>query len=315
MRIVVRPDFDGIVCTVLLKEALGIDEPVQWVEPNAMQSGQVKIRKGDIIANLAYREQCTLWFDHHVSNRPNMPFEGAFELAPSAAGLIFSFFNNFDYAKNPGGVGDSVKKFQRDFTELVAATDKIDSASVTLDEVLHPEKYPYILLSTTIVSHRNTDEPYWDHLVDLLRNYDIRRVLEDPEVKKRCREALEADKIYISILKKHTVLNKHISITDFRSFDTMPVGNRFLVFTLFPEGIVNLKIRYHDEERETVIVSVSNNIFNRRCSVNTGLLCARFGGGGHFGAGSCSFDAGKTDEYLPEIIDILLKNEKHSLLN
>lgn len=310
MRIVVRPDFDGIVCTVLLKEALEIDEPVQWVEPNAMQAGQVKIRKGDIIANLAYRKESTLWFDHHISNRPNMPFDGAFELAPSAAGLIFNFVNNFDYAKNPGNVADSIKKFQRDFTELVVATDKIDSASVNLDEVLHPEKYPYVLLSTTIVSHRSEDEPYWNHLVDLLRKYDIHKVLEDPEVKKRCDEALEEDKKYIAILKEHTVMEKHVSITDFRPFDTMPVGNRFLVFTLFHEGVVNVKIRYHDEERETVIVSVGNNIFNRGCNVNAGLLCARFGGGGHPGAGSCSFDADKTGENLPVILDILLKNEK-----
>jgi len=197
MRIVVRPDFDGIVCTVLLKEALKIEEPVQWVEPNAMQSGEVKIRKGDIIANLAYRKECTLWFDHHVSNRPNIPFDGAFELAPSAAGLIFTFFNNFDYAKNPGSVAGSLKKFPRDFTELVAATDKIDSASVNLDEVLHPEKYPYVLISTTIVSHRSTDEPYWNHLVDLLRKCDIQKVLKSLEVQKRCDEALEEDKKYI----------------------------------------------------------------------------------------------------------------------
>ena len=64
MRIVARPDFDGIVCAVLLYEALDINKPVLWVEPNAMQDGQVEIRKGDIIANLSYQKNCTLWFDH-----------------------------------------------------------------------------------------------------------------------------------------------------------------------------------------------------------------------------------------------------------
>jgi hypothetical protein len=37
MRIVTRPDFDGIVCAVLLFEALDIKEPVLWVEPNHVQ--------------------------------------------------------------------------------------------------------------------------------------------------------------------------------------------------------------------------------------------------------------------------------------
>ena len=64
MRIVARPDFDGIVCAVLLYEALDISKPVLWVEPIAMQDGQVEIRKGDIIANLSYQKKCTLWFDY-----------------------------------------------------------------------------------------------------------------------------------------------------------------------------------------------------------------------------------------------------------
>ena len=33
MRVVTRPDFDGIVCAVLLKEAESIDEPIYWIQP------------------------------------------------------------------------------------------------------------------------------------------------------------------------------------------------------------------------------------------------------------------------------------------
>jgi hypothetical protein len=29
----------------------------------------VEIRKGDTIANLPYDDRCTLWFDHHYTNR------------------------------------------------------------------------------------------------------------------------------------------------------------------------------------------------------------------------------------------------------
>jgi len=38
------------------------------VEPKFMQDGQVEIRRGDVIANLPYDPNCTLWFDHHVTN-------------------------------------------------------------------------------------------------------------------------------------------------------------------------------------------------------------------------------------------------------
>ena len=115
MRIVTRPDFDGIVCAVLLIDALDIKEPVRWVEPNVLQRGQVEILKGDVIANLPYADNCTLWFDHHHTNQIDFPFNGVFKIAPSAAGIIFEHFRD---------------RFKRDYSELVTATDKIDSADL-----------------------------------------------------------------------------------------------------------------------------------------------------------------------------------------
>jgi uncharacterized UPF0160 family protein len=315
MRIITRPDFDGIVCAVLLSEALDIDEQIYWVEPNIMLTNQVEVHKHDLIANLAYHPNCLLWFDHHVTNQVFVPFNGAFKIAPSAAGIVFDFLNQRSCKKprpNNAGIACQVKKFKRDYTEMVAAADKIDSAQLSLDEVQHPEKYPYIILSMTIFSHISGDKPYWNKLVELLRKYEIPDVLKDPEVKRRVKASLENNKTYASLLKKHTVFNRHVSITDFRSYEKEPTGNRFLVFSLFPESSVNVKIRYHDDDRERLIVSIGHNIFNNRCQVNAGLLCARFEGGGHFGAGSCTFHDRKTDEYLPLIIDALLKNEPPS---
>lgn len=316
MRIITRPDFDGIVCAVLLCEALDIDEQIYWVEPNIMHPGQVEVHTRDIIANLAYHPNCLLWFDHHVTNQVTVPFNGAFKIAPSTAGIVFDFLNRFDPGKNPkdsARTAIQVRKFKQDFTELVAAADKIDSAQLTLHEVEHPEKYPYIQLSMTIFSHISFDEHYWNRLVELLRKYEIREVLKDPEVKRRTNASLKENRTYISHLKKHTTFNRDISITDFRSFKKMPTGNRFLVFSLFPETSVNVKIRYHDDDREKIIVSIGHNIFNSHCQVNAGLLCARFKGGGHFGAGSCCFHESKTGEYLPIIIETLLKNAPHTV--
>ena len=310
MRIIARPDFDGIVCAVLLHEALDIDEPVLWVEPNVMQSGTVEVRKGDIIANLSYHKNCTLWFDHHESNQMNIPFIGLFKIAPSAAGNIFEFFNNFDPANYPEEISKHVRKFGRDYSKLVAAADKIDSAKLSLDEILHPENYPCVSLSMTVISYKQEDVPYWNHLVKLLRKYDIPKVIDDGEVKERCHAVIEESKKYKRLVKKHTVLKDHVSITDFRSFEKMPTGNRFLVFSLFPDAAVNVKIRYHNTDRNLVIVSVGHSIFNDNCNVSAGLLCSRYGGGGHRGAGSCSFSADKAQENIDHIIEVLLKNEE-----
>ena len=99
MRIVTRPDFDGIVCAVLLYAVETIDQPVKWVSPNDMQKNRVDIQKDDIIANLPYNENCSLWFDHHFSNQLRYPVPGRFRIAPSAAGVVFEHSSTFTHVK------------------------------------------------------------------------------------------------------------------------------------------------------------------------------------------------------------------------
>ena len=294
MRIVTRPDLDGVVCAVLLKEVEKITEPVKWVQPNDIQKGLVDIRQGDIIANLPYDERCSLWFDHHYTNRITRPFKGAFELAPSAARVIFKYYK---------------QRLQRDYSELVNETDKIDSADLSMDEVLYPEKHPYLLLSMTIFGHDAAQERYWNRLVELLKRLRIDNILDDPGVEKRGRVVIEQDKKYKIYLDEYTQPNQHVCVTDFRPLDKPPDGNRFLVYALFPETVVSVKIRYADDAGKKIAVSVGHNIFNKNCNVNVGLMLSRFEGGGHRAAGSCRFDAGKADSYIPKIMDMLLKNE------
>ncbi|MCP4345402.1 MAG: exopolyphosphatase [Desulfobacterales bacterium] len=293
MRIVTRPDFDGVVCAVLLYETENITEPVNWVEPDEIQKGSVDIQQGDIIANLPYHEKCALWFDHHYTNQIDKPFKGSFKIAPSAAGVVFEYYRN---------------ELQSDYSELIKETDKIDSANLSKDEVLCPENYPYVLLSMTLSGHNRADELYWNRLVDLLGRFEVNRIHDDPEVKERSKAVIERNEKYKEYIKEHTELRQHVSITDFRSLPEAPSGNRFLVYLMYPESVVNMKIRYDSEKKEKIIVNLGHSIFNPNCNVNVGKLLSRFGGGGHRGAGSCSFDSGEADNIIPAIIDTLLKN-------
>jgi hypothetical protein len=294
MRIVTRPDFDGVVCAVLLFDAETISVPVMWAAPNDMQKGLVEIQSGDIIANLPYDNRCSLWFDHHFSNRIRRSFEGLFSMAPSAAGLIFKYYQG---------------KFKRDYAELVRETDKIDSADLSLDEILFPERFPYVLLSMTIQNQTISDEPYWNHLVNLLRERSITDVMSDPNVRERCDAKIQENKGYKTLLERHTVVRDHIAITDFRQFDTLPRGNRFLAYSMFPDAVASIKIGFQDETKEMLVVKIGHSILNKNCRVNVGQMLSYFEGGGHPGAGSCRFHVSKTDRYLKKIIGILVKNE------
>jgi len=305
MRIVTRPDFDGIVCAVIILEAQKRDLPVIWLEPSQVQNGNAEIQTGDIMANLPFDLRCSVWFDHHVSNgikldqylsnSMNRPIDGAFRIAPSAAGVVYQYYMEQG-------------KLTRNFDDLIKETDIIDAARLSMDQVLHPEKYPFILLSMTVKNRDDSDSTYWNRLVTLLRQKNIDEILTESDVKKRCAQVIDENMAYADILKRYTRIHGNISVTDFRSLDRAPSGNRFLTYSLFPQCIASVKIRYDDHDRDKVLVSIGRSIFNEGFDVNIGKLLARYGGGGHAGAGGCSMESSEAQQNLNEILDIMAAN-------
>jgi oligoribonuclease NrnB/cAMP/cGMP phosphodiesterase (DHH superfamily) len=293
MRIVTRPDFDGVVCAVLIAEALEIRRPPLWLEPSDIQQGRADIRAGDIVANLPFHPACEVWIDHHATNTAGRAFNGLLKDAPSAARLVLDYFT---------------PRLQRDFTELVEWADRIDSADITRDMVVHPEAYDYVLLSMTVSGEDRRDEPYWNRLVGLLGDGTIREVMADAETAERCRRVVEQNARYAEILKTCTRVQGHVSITDLRPIGGAPAGNRFLAYSLFPDACVNIRIRYEAAGADTVVVNIGHNIFNSGCNVHVGRLLAAFGGGGHRGAASARLPAHRAEEALVRIIDALEQN-------
>ena len=294
-RIVTRPDFDGIVCAVLLKDALNISTEIYWVEPSEIQSGKAHIQDGDILSNLPYSPNCSLWFDHHISNKPDHAFDGAFDVAPSAANVVYKHYQSKGLLNNQ-------------YDDLIFHTDIIDAALLNQDQVQYPENYPFILLSMTIQNHEYADLAYWNLLVDLLKETPIDQILEYPEVKKRCKEVIKENAEWENHLVNHTRIEHKISITDFRSLEKVPSGNRFLSYSIFPETIASVKIRFDKPHGQIVQVNIGQSIFNRQCNVNIGKLLAQYGGGGHAGAGGCSLKADHAEQTIKEILQVMFDN-------
>ena len=164
----------------------------------------------------------------------------------------------------------------------------------------------------TIKNENYQDIHYWNHLVELLTGQPVQKVMEDAQVRERCDQVTKDNLEYEDILIRHTVIEDKISITDFRSLDTVPNGNRFLPYCLYPETIVSLKMRYGGKSRETVQISVGASIFNRALNVNIGRLLSKFGGGGHAGAGGCTLDTKIADESIKQILQVLSDNQRES---
>lgn len=297
MRIVTRPDFDGIVCAVFIEQSENITEPVKWIEPGDIQQGTADIKPGDIIANLPYDERCSVWFDHHISNVPFSKVPGAFKIAPSAAGIVYEYYKTKGLLK-------------KNYDELVEQTDIIDAADLTKDQVLSPEKYPYILLSMTVKNKDGSDPPYWARLISLLRNKNIDEILKDEEVKIRAENVLKENIAFEKYLKEHTEIHGNISVTDFRIFDKAPSGNRFLTYHLFPDTIASITIRNKRENKNQILLSIGKSIFNNNSNVNIGKLLSNYNGGGHDGAGGCTLDVESADEDIKKLINIMKENKE-----
>jgi nanoRNase/pAp phosphatase (c-di-AMP/oligoRNAs hydrolase) len=85
------------------------------------------------------------------------------------------------------------------------------------------------------------------------------------------------------------------------------MGNRFLVYTLFPKGNISLRI-FWGREKKNVVCAAGHNIFKRDSKTNIGRLFATYGGGGHTGAGTCQLDVDTADAQIKEIIEQMKKD-------
>jgi hypothetical protein len=313
MRIVTRADFDGLVCASIITLMEKIDS-FFFVEPKFMQDGMVEIRPGDIIANLPYHPNCSLWFDHHITNKAPgftenslIPGKGAFRLAPSAARVFYEYYTaegNRQQAIGNRKIEDGLKVLGSERVKfLLAETDKVDAALLSPDEVLHPQGY--VLISMTIDGVRLQDEPYWLRLIELLRDASVDEIMKEPEVKRRCQRILDSQERLKEILLQRTTLRGNVIFTDLRGIKNVPDGNRFLIYTLFPKGNISMKITNDSQRPNTTAISVGYNIFNSTSKVNVGALLKRFGGGGHRVVGSCRVADNEAEKAIAQIFEAI----------
>lgn len=315
MRLVTRADFDGIVCGALITLMEEIDSYL-FVEPKFMQDGVVDIRPGDVIANLPYHPNCTLWFDHHITNAPAwskhtgmtedtaiVPGKGGFRIAPSAARVVYEYYTEGTGQRSVGNrkIEDKLRILKSERMKfLLEEADKIDAALLTPEDVLHPAGY--VLVSMTIDGKNAEDEPYWLKLIELTRDRSLAATLADFEVKRRCRKILDDQERLKEILLERTSVKGNVIYCDLRGVKEIPDGNRFLIFTLFPKGNIQVKVAEDTQRENTTAISVGYNIFNPTSKVNVGALLQNYGGGGHRVVGSCRVPKEKAERAIREIV-------------
>ena len=293
MRLVTRADLDGLACSLIISDNEGIDELV-LIEPQKLTDRLLEIQSGDIVANLPYAPGCGKWFDHHLltPSNPTPPddFDGVYRQAPSAARLVWEY-----YGEDPR------------YRELIEETDRFDSAQLSREDVLQPQGY--VLLGFTVDPRTGfgDDDGFFRRCLEWLRHEPVRQVLLEPEVGDRIVQMFEQNEEFCWLLMDHSQSQANVVFTDLRGVENPPPGNRFLIYTLFPEANVSVRAEW-EEGRERVMLKVGHSIFDRSCQTSVGELMSGYGGGGHRGAGSAPLGLLEADVKILEIIETLRTN-------
>ncbi len=297
MRLLTRSDFDGLICAVLLKK-MGVIDNWVFVHPKDLQDGLVPVTEDDCLANVPFVPGCGLWFDHHMSELERGAFKGQFKgashPAPSAARVIYDYYGAENFSQ---------------YDEMMAAVDKVDSGNLTCDEIKNPTGW--ILLGfmmdprTGLGRFRSFTIPNYmlmEKLIDWCAVHTIDEILALPDLKERIELYNSQTEEFVKMVKEHTTIRGDVIISDLRGVETIYTGNRFMIYSLYPEQNISVWI-VDGKGKQGCSAAVGHSILNRTSTVNVGALMLKYGGGGHPQVGTCQFPSETMDKMLPLLLD------------
>ena len=297
MRLITRSDFDGLACAALLKEA-GVIDCWKFAHPKDLQDGLVEVTENDCLANVPFVDGCGLWFDHHSSEHERLQLEGKYKgesrITPSCARIIYEYY---------GG-----KETFPQFDEMMEAVDKVDSANLTMDEIQNPKGWVLVGFimdpRTGLGRWRNFRIPNYqlmEELIDACRTMTTDEILALPDVKERIDVYFEQAEKFKEMVQKHTRVEKDVIISDLRGVDPIYSGNRFMIYSMYPEQNISIWI-VNGKGGKGCSAAVGYSVLNKTSNVDVGKLMLKYGGGGHKAVGTCQFDDEHMEEMLPKLI-------------
>ena len=305
MRLLTRSDFDGLACAALLKY-LGVIDSWKFVHPKDIQDGLVDVTDNDVLANVPYAKGCKLWFDHHSSESERLgndiEFEGASRIEDSAARVIFEYYGGKDRLPH--------------FDTMVRAVDKVDAAKLSREEILDPEGWVllgFIMDPRTGLGRfrdfRISNYELMENLIDACAEQDIVEILGNPDVRERVNLYFEQDALFREMLAAYSRIDGNVLLTDLRGVETIYAGNRFLLYSLYPDQNASVWV-VDGKGRQNCPIAVGHSVLNRTCKTDVGALMLKYGGGGHSQVGTCQVPYDEADKVIGEIVSALKEDDR-----
>ena len=305
MRLLTRSDFDGLACGVFLVEK-GIVDEYKFVHPKDIQDGKIKVTSNDVLANVPYVPGCGLWFDHHTSEGDrldieSLDFEGETCPAQSCAQVIWDYY---------GGE----ESFGKDLLPLLEAVNKSDSGNLTREEILNPKGWvllSFIMDPRTSLGrfgdYRISNYQLMEEMIQYCRTKTVDEILQIPDVQERVKRYFDQQDLFNDMLNRCCIVKDNVIVTNLINEETVYSGNRFLVYALFPNQNIEIRVIW-GKSKQNVVFTVGHSILNRTSRTHVGKLMLKYGGGGHLKVGTCQVPAEDWEGLMGEIVDQMRKD-------
>ena len=191
----------------------------------------------------------------------------------------------FDIAAQPFGID------LPELAPLVSWADRIDTATFESAEQAIAREHPVLQLMTVLehAGHSTT----LNQLIPRLAANPIEQVASEPAVRRSAKRFLRYHREFVKAVRRNCLSFDTVVLADLSS-ELHEVAGKFVTYALFPRSVYSVMLtrgRHHTK------ISVGYNPwspFPRRHHI--GMICTRYGGGGHATVGAIAHPASCVDQ-------------------
>lgn len=192
--------------------------------------------------------------------------------------------------------------------EIMEAVDKVDSGNLTVDEVMNPAGW---ILVGFLMDPRTglgrwrqfsiSNYQLMEKLLEACRTMTTEEILALPDVQERIEVYNEQTEKFREMVLKYTRVDGNVIISDLRGVDPIYTGNRFMIYSMYPEQNISAWI-VSGRGGKGCSAAVGYSILNRTSNVDVGKLMLKYNGGGHRKVGTCQFTDEEMEEKMPAML-------------
>jgi nanoRNase/pAp phosphatase (c-di-AMP/oligoRNAs hydrolase) len=93
-------------------------------------------------------------------------------------------------------------------------------------------------------------------------------------------------------------------VLDLREVEEINVGNRFILYAMYPDANVSI-LTTRGLRNQNTVITCGYSIINRTATADIGNLMLKYGGGGHYRVGTCQVPHDEADRVIGELVTAL----------